>query len=202
MKYIIVSGSNRKDSQSLKVSKYIKEKIEKEGDSSEILNFEKQPLEMWTEDMWDKDSEQYKKWQTLSEKIKQSDGLVFVSPEWNGQTSPVLKNFLMHLSFSEVAHKPALIVGVSSGVSGTYPIAEMRAFSAKNSGLLYIPDHVIVRDVNNVLNDTSLDSERTNDFSIKKRIERSLSILNFYGKHMKNLRDEADFDFSDYPYGM
>jgi NAD(P)H-dependent FMN reductase len=46
MKYIIVSGSNRKDSQSLKVSKYIKEKIEKEGDSSEILKFEKQPLEM------------------------------------------------------------------------------------------------------------------------------------------------------------
>jgi hypothetical protein len=108
----------------------------------------------------------------------------------------------MHLSFGEVAHKPALIVGVSAGVSGTYPIAEMRAFSAKNSGLLYIPDHVIVRDVNNVLNDTNLGLKGTIDFSIKKRMERSLGILKLYGKHMKNLRDEADFDFSDYPYGM
>ncbi len=50
-----------------------------------------------------------------------------------------------------VAHEPTLLVAVSSGQGGSYPIAEMRASSDKNSRQLYLPKHVIAREVEKVL---------------------------------------------------
>lgn len=201
MKYLIVCGSDRTDSNSMKISELLqKDFFSSLQDESKILDFKKNPLEMWSEDMWDSESEQKKKWAFFEDLAKEADGIVVVAPEWEGQLSPMLKNFMMHLNFSCVAHKPALIVSVSAGMGGTYPIAELRAFSAKNSGLLYIPDHIIVRNVKSFLNPTK--EEVVSQQELKKRIEHSTNVLKLYAKHMKNMRDEADFDFSNYPYGM
>ena len=159
-------------------------------------------LPMWTEDMWNAKSEQSQNWQKYAQQLQDVDALVVVAAEWAGSIPASLRNFILHLSAKEVAHKPVLIVSVSAGTGGTYPITELRALSAKNNHMLYIPDHVIVRKVNDVLNNFEIDEENKDDAWIKGKLDRAIGILALYTKHMKALRAEADFDLDKYPYGM
>lgn len=198
MKHLIISGSNRKDSGSRKVSNYIQSVLQ----DSKIFDLHEEQIELWTEDMWNRESKQVQAWAAHAEVLQKAEGFVFVVPEWGGMVAAPMVNFLQHLSFSEMAHKPVLLVGVSSGRGGTYPIAQMRAFSFKNNSLVYIPDHVIVRDVNSVLNDSIINEDDTSDEFIKKRLNRSINILEHYTNHMSALREEMNLSIDDYPYGM
>jgi len=45
----------------------------------------------------------------------------------------------------ELGHKPALIVAVSSGDGGAYPVSELRMSSYKNNRLCYIPEQVALK---------------------------------------------------------
>ena len=40
-----------------------------------------------------------------------------------------------------------LIVSISSGNGGAYPISELRSSSYKNSHILWIPENIIIRNV-------------------------------------------------------
>lgn len=198
MKYLIISGSNRKDSGSRKVANYIQNTL----DGSVIFDLHEKQIPLWSEDMWNPESDQFQKWQSHAQDFQQAKGFVFVVPEWNGMAGAPIMNLMNYLSFKEIAHKPVLLVGVSSGRGGAYPIAQMRAFSFKNNSLLYIPDHVIVRDVNNVLNSFEINEEEKEDAFIKNRLIRSLGILEKYTKHMVALRSDMNLSIEDYPYGM
>ncbi len=198
MNYCIISGSNRNNSQSSKVSRYCKQVLEAKGEQVSLLDLHEMNLPLWTEAMWNPESEQSQNWQTYAKQLQAADALIIVAAEWAGAIPPSLRNILTHISFKETAHKPALLVGVtSSRTNGAYPISEMRAYSAKNNALVYIPDHVIVRNVESVLNDDSTDDEW-----IKNRIDFSIDNLILYAKHLKALRDEAKFDFDNYSFGM
>ena len=101
-----------------------------------------------------------------------------------------------------MAHKPALIISVSSGPNGVYPVSELRSYSAKNNGLLYIPDHVIIRNVKDLLNKNIEGDWKKKDLWIRGRKNFSLQNLELYTKHMKRLREGTNFDFNNYPFGM
>lgn len=198
MKYLIISGSNRKDSGSRKVANYIQNTL----DGSVIFDLHEKELPLWTEDMWNPESVQSQQWFVHAKQFQDAEAFVFVIPEWGGMVAAPMVNLLQHLSFGEAAHKPVLLVGVSSGRGGAYPIAQIRAFSFKNNSLLYIPDHVIVRDVANVLNTFEINEDDQNDTSLKKRLLRSLDILQHYTTHMSVLRKDMNLSLDDYPYGM
>jgi NAD(P)H-dependent FMN reductase len=198
MKHLIISGSNRKDSGSRKVSNYIHSVLE----DSEVFDLHEKDIPLWREDVWNDESDQAQSWQKYANILSKADGFVFVVPEWGGMISAPMANFLQHLSFEEMAHKPVLLVSVSSGRGGTYPIAQMRAFSFKNNSLVYIPDHVIVRDVSNVLNNVDIDENDKSDMFIKKRLIRSIDILRYYTNHLSSLRQDMNLSIDDYPFGM
>ena len=67
-----------------------------------------------------------------------------ISPEWAGMAPAHLKNFLLMCDGGELAHKPAQLIGVSSGMGGAYPIAELRMSGYKNNFLMWLPDHMRV----------------------------------------------------------
>lgn len=159
-------------------------------------------LPMWSEDMWNAKSEQAKNWQQYAEILRNFGSFVVVAAEWAGAIPVSLRNFILHTSFKEMAHKPAMIVSVSASGNGVYPISELKSYSAKNNGLLYIPDHVIVRDAGEVLDNNEMDELDKNDFWIKERINFSIANLELYTKNMKNLRAEADFDLEKYSFEM
>ncbi|MCV5978616.1 NAD(P)H-dependent oxidoreductase, partial [Escherichia coli] len=68
-----------------------------------------------------------------------------MTPEWHGMATPALKNFLLLTTANELAHKPALLVSVSVSINGVYPISELRMTGSKNNHVCFLPDHLIVR---------------------------------------------------------
>ena len=154
----------------------------------EIISLAGNPLPLWDQGVWDGDE----KWTTLLTPIREtlasSDGFVVISPEWHGQVPAGLKNFFLLFGKNELGHKPALIVTVSSGSGGSYPVAELRMSSYKNSRLCYIPEHVIIRDVENVLNDDPLQNNEHSDSFYRERIRWALQLLASYATALVSVR--------------
>ena len=61
--------------------------------------------------------------------------------------TPAAKNIFLLCGNGEFAHKPGLIVSISSGNGGSYPISELRSSSYKNTHIMWIPENIIIRNV-------------------------------------------------------
>jgi NAD(P)H-dependent FMN reductase len=81
----------------------------------------------------------------LAEKIKQADGYIMVSPEYNHSMSPALTHLLNHFGSSLFAYKPSAIVTYSAGQWGGMRAAiGMRTFLSELgclpvSAMIHIP---------------------------------------------------------------
>ena len=84
-----------------------------------------------------------------------------------------------------------MIVAVSSADGGAYPVAELRMSSYKNNRLCYIPEHVIVRKVEQVLNDDAKDNNEGADSYFRERIDWALHILKAYAVGLQHVRDSG-----------
>ncbi|MBL7003930.1 MAG: NAD(P)H-dependent oxidoreductase [Gammaproteobacteria bacterium] len=202
MKITIISGSHRENSQSSKVALHMQAVLEAKGINTDILDLAGNPLPLWDQGVWEGDE----KWVTLLTPIKEqlasSDGFVVISPEWHGQVPAGLKNLFLLMSKNELGHKPAMITAVSSGDGGSYPVAELRMSSYKNNRLCYIPEHLILRNIESILNkDESLNDESSNDY-FKQRIEWSLGVLEQYAIALKIVRDSGAADTEQFNNGM
>lgn len=204
MKFSIIVGSHRADSQSSKVGKYIEHQLKQLFPQAELytLDLRLNPLPLWSEEVWQENTALQKLWQPYSDKLASADAFIIISPEWSGMVPAGLKNIFLYCNDNELANKPALIVSVSSSRGGAYPIAELRMSSYKNTHVCYIPEHVIVRNVEAVLNDLVLNESNKDDFYIKNRMAYCLKILEKYASALKQVRESGVFDYKTYPYGM
>jgi NAD(P)H-dependent FMN reductase len=202
MQITIVSGSHRTHSQSSKVAKFCKKVLLAQfpSHSVSIIDLADNPLPLWDEGVWDKTPEWQKLWGPLSQQLAQSDAIVVVAPEWSGMCPSGLKNLFLLCGSGELAHKPGLIVGISSSTGGAYPVSELRANSGKNTRLVYIPDHVIIRYVEKVLVTEAPSSPE--DEYIRGRIEYSLRVLVKYGEALRTVREAGVVDLKKFPNGM
>ena len=189
MHIVLVSGSHRQNSQSLRVTKYLAERLPQlsSGISTDIFELTGNPLPLWDESMWEADSPLQKQWEPYAKRLQAADGLVITSPEWNGMVPAGLKNFFLYASPSEIGHKPALIVTVSAARGGGYPVAELRMSSYKNTMICYIPQHLIVRNA-----ETMFAGEKPangDDEYLRGRADFSLKVLLEYTKAFKPIRE-------------
>jgi len=162
----IIIGSIRKKSQSDRIGKYISELLKNSNLSVEVDYFSLRDLKvpLWNEEKWESGSELKKFWKPISDRLKSCQGFVVISPEWAGMVPPHLKNFLLMCDGGELAHKPAQLIAVSSGTGGAYPVAELRMSGYKNNFLWWMPDHMILRQVESLFTSTpptDLDSRLT-----------------------------------------
>ena len=190
MKISIISGSHRIDSQSEKVSRYIQRTLQQQKicDESWLYLLAGNPLPLWDETIWESHPDWMARLTPSSEQLACSDGFVIVCPEWHGQVPAGLKNFFLMWGKAELAHKPALIVTVSSADGGAYPVAELRMSSYKNNRLCYIPEHVIVRHVETVLNDDAEKNNADTDKYFRERIFYALGVLKQYALALNDVR--------------
>jgi NAD(P)H-dependent FMN reductase len=196
----IVSGSHRINSQSRKVADFIRTSLtETHQSDSTIIDLAESDVPLWDEGVWQNAPRWVSVWDGISKALDRCAGLVIVTPEWGGMVPPALKNFLL-LSSRELSHKPALIVSISSGEGGAYPVAELRSFGYKNNRVCYIPDHVILRHVSDLLNDATASAD--SDIRARARIEYSLRVLLGYSVALEQVRASGLIDLSRYPYGM
>ncbi len=203
MKIAIISGSHRKNSQSQKVGKFIENDLValNQGITTETFILGDLEIPLWDEEVWAGTDRWKGIFGPISAKLSEADAFVIISPEWAGMVPPALKNFFLLCSKSELSHKPGLIVGVSAGRSGSYPVAELRMSSYKNTQICYLPEHIIVRDVTKVLNDAT-PAPGSEDLAIRERITFANRLLVSYAKALKIVRSELQSEFKKFPYGM
>lgn len=201
MKLLVISGSHRKNSQTAKVAKYINDNKNSFSQSKHIDLCE---LDL---PFWDAVSD-YKSaspvWKNVAEQINEADALILMTPEWAGTASPLIKNLLLMSDVADTAHKPAMLVGTSSGISGAYPVAELRMNALKNTKLIPVPDYLIVRYIDQVLNMEKAVDEH--DENLRERIRYCLDMLNSYAQAMLPVRKEFHAQSqklqTKYAYGM
>ena len=149
MKISIISASHRTNSQSKKVSDLLhKDLLNLESDLSVFsLDLSDVLLPFWSHDKKNGKGVWGEVWNSISDNLNKSDGFILVLPEYGGMATPAAKNIFLLCGNGEFAHKPGLIVSVSSGNGGAYPIAELRSSSYKNTHLMWIPENIIIRNV-------------------------------------------------------
>lgn len=203
MKITIISGSHREKSQSTKVAKHY-QKVMLNGicDEAPIIDLANNPLPLWDQGIWDGDEKWTELLTPLRNELSTSDGFVVISPEWHGQVPAGLKNFFLIFGKNELGHKPAKIVTVSSADGGAYPVAELRMSSYKNNRLCYIPEQIILRNVEKVLNDNLQENNESADSYFKERIEWSLNILKQYVIALKQVRNSGVTETEKFGNGM
>ena len=204
MKITIISGSHRNPSQSEKIGRHIEALLKKDYDETDpfLFSLADNPLPLWDQSIWEGNEEWIERLAPLKEQLTNSDALVIITPEWHGQVPAGLKNFFLLFSRFELGHKPALIVSVSSGIGGSYPVAELRMSSYKNNRLCYIPEQLIVRDVENVFNENTADNDPEADTYLKNRLNWCLDLLIGYGKALKTVRKSVEIHHNEFSNGM
>jgi NAD(P)H-dependent FMN reductase len=204
MNITIVSGSHRKDSQSIKIAKAIKRALKplKECDEANLFDLADNPLPLWHEDIRNNGKKSKSLLESISEKLAFSDAFIIISPEWHGMVPAGLKNFFLMWGKGELAHKPALIVTVSSGDGGSYPVAELRMSSYKNNRICYLPEHLIIRNVESVFNDNEIDNNSSSQEYFENRLDYCLKQLLTYSKAFKQIRESDAISTKKYGSGM
>jgi chromate reductase len=149
MKFAVIVASQRPASQSAKVGRAISAALVALDPTHEVytLDLGAHPLPLWDEGKWQAGSAWGAVWGPVSAELKGADAVVLITPEWSGMATPAAKNLLLLCDAGELAHKAGLIVSVSSGRGGSYPVAELRMSSYKNTRVCWIPDHLIIREV-------------------------------------------------------
>ena len=197
MKVLLVSASSRSNSQSHRICMQIKQRLL--DDDSIIHDLYEQPLPLWMaqEDNDHKVSQEIASWQN---NLTKSDAFIFVVPEWHGAAPPAIKNALQWSVAGSLAHKPCLLVGISSSVGGALAISDMRSTTYKNSRLLYLPEHIIIRDVEKLWSDNAKKVKSTH--YIEERLEVMINQLRLYTEALAPCREQFLLDIAKYPNGM
>lgn len=205
MKVGIISGSHRPPSQSGKIACYIENALKQQGlcDDTWLYDLAGNPLPLWDEGIWQGDEQWQKILAPLSDELKSCDAFVIVCPEWHGMAPAGLKNFfLMWTAGGELAHKPALIVTVSVADGGSFPIAELRMSSYKNSRICYLPEHLIIRYVDTVFNDDPAQNKPSAQEYFEERLTYCLEMLREYGLAFQHIRASGKASVEKYTSGM
>lgn len=202
MKYGIIIGSHRVKSQSAKVAEFARQSLLKIDGSASFytLDLSTKPLPLWDEGVWNGEASWQKVWGPISAELRSCDAFVVVSPEYNGMAPAALKNFFLLAGKDEMGHKPGLIVAVSSSRGGAYPVVELRTSSYKNCRLNWIPDHMIVRNAEQVLNGDA--SQSDDDTFTRDRLQYCLRLLQEYGKALRLVRESGVIDYVRHPNGL
>ena len=160
------------------------------------------PLPLWDQKVWQDDESWQSMLTPLKQELAECEGFVVVSPEWHGQVPAGLKNFFLLFSRFELGHKPALITAVSSADGGAYPVAELRMSSYKNNRICYIPEHLILRNVESILNENPQDNNESADSYFRERIDWALKLLMGYAQALKSMRESNEIFREKFGNGM
>jgi NAD(P)H-dependent FMN reductase len=198
MKTVIISGSNRKDSQSLRVAEFLKERIDTLTVlESEIIDLHKFPFSTNPDDnFYGKQDEHLEQ---ISQIVETADSLVIISPEWSGAASPILKALLIFIGRA-AAYKPALLVGVSAGRGGFAPIIELKSNGNKNNFITFIPEYLIFRQVHELFKNTPPTDKE--EIYIHERTDYAIKILFEFSKAHQLIRSSGVLDLKKYFFGI
>lgn len=173
----ILSGTNRKNSTTLHIVKMVKQYLEELQTEVQVVDLEQLPEGIFHPNHY-KDNVP-SSLQAFEDLIVQGDGLLVVTPEYNGSFPGVLKYFLDLLSQKALREKPSAFIGIGSGdLSGRTPVEQLQSIFLYREAHLFGP-RFLVRQVNKELNaekDQFVNSELKENFH--KLLESFLVFVN------------------------
>ena len=112
----IISGTNRLNSNTLKVSKTCMEILSAMKIDAQLFSLEDLPKGFLNPSMFEQKAKGFD--EMMDQNIHAADRLLFVVPEYHGSFPGALKTFMDTMSSKDVMDKKAMIVGVASGHAG------------------------------------------------------------------------------------
>jgi len=117
MNILILLGSVREGRQSHKIAEHLLHRLEAEGGIvPELVDLKAHPLPIF-ESRWQQDETPHPALVSLGKRLQQADAMIFVSPEYHGSYTGVLKNAVDHY-WKEFARKPIGVVATGAGQFG------------------------------------------------------------------------------------
>ncbi|MBS3753645.1 MAG: NAD(P)H-dependent oxidoreductase [Anaerolineales bacterium] len=115
MKITIVSTSTRIGRVSHRIALALERSLNGKGQEAKIIDLAEVKLPRFTA-RYHRHPEQPENWERIMETLKASDGMIFLTPEYNGSISSGLKNFIDVFAKDGFRGKP---IGVATGSTGS-----------------------------------------------------------------------------------
>lgn len=166
---VIISGTNRPGSNTRKVTAQVEAVYHALGVQKQLLDLAEIPPEIFSPTSYAGKPVGFKK---FTDAILASDGLVVVTPEYNGSIPGVLKYFIDMLPFPEsFERRPVCFVGLSAGIWGALrPVEQLQAIFGYRNAYVF-PERVFLPGINKLLDGDG----RFNSSEIKERLEKQAS---------------------------
>jgi chromate reductase len=138
----LISGTNRPQSQTLRVTRIFQKLFEAQGAQTQVLDLNELPPELFLPSAY---AEKPAAFRRFSDTVLVADGLFIVSPEYNGGFPGVLKMFIDHLKFPESFEKrPVAFVGLAAGQWGAMrPIEQLQQIFGYRNAFIY-PERIFL----------------------------------------------------------
>lgn len=207
---LLVSSSQRDESKSFDVAKYLQTNIldGMKGIKSSVIDLSLYPflLDHYGTGRDDLTSLNKNKDEVLSQ-LYECDAVIFIAPEWGGMIPPALVNLLLLCADGSanglpLGHKPAFAVGVSASGGGSNPISLLKGYAAKNIHLAWLPLHAIIQNADDFLMQAwtpELDSQFS---QVQSRLLVGLKSLVIYSKQLSTVREELVALSKVHPFGQ
>lgn len=145
----IISGTNRPGSNTRKVAQQVTELYADQGEKLDMVDLAFLPPEIFNPLSY---SQKPAAFQPFAEKVVNSEGLIVVTPEYNGSFPGVLKYFIDMLPFPEsFENKPVCFIGLAAGMWGALrSVEQLQAIWGYRNGYIF-PQRVFIPKVNSVL---------------------------------------------------
>lgn len=159
---VIISGTNRPGSNTRKVAGHVEAVYKALGVPFQVLDLAQMPPEIFDPASYGEKPAAFSK---FTDAILAADGLVIVTPEYNGGIPGVLKYFIDMLPFPEsFEHRPVCFIGLAAGIWGALrPVEQLQAIFGYRNAYIY-PERVFMPGIGKLLDErgqfTSPDMEK------------------------------------------
>jgi chromate reductase len=145
----IISGTNRPGSNTRKVTVQVEKTYAALGVPVHVLDLANLPQEIYLPSAYENKPASFQK---FTDAILGADGLVVITPEYNGSIPGVLKYFIDMLPFPEsFAQRPVCFIGLAAGLWGALrPAEQLQQIFAYREGIVF-PERVFLPGVNGLL---------------------------------------------------
>lgn len=149
---VIISGTNRPGSNTRKVAAHVEAGYHSLGVKTKVLDLADLPPELFSPAAYGEKPAGFTK---FTDAILAADGLVIVTPEYNGSVPGILKYFIDMLPFPESFEaRPVSFVGLAAGMWGALrPVEQLQAIFGYRNAFIF-PERVFMPGIGKLLDET------------------------------------------------
>lgn len=145
----VISGTNRPQSRTRQVAEIAARGLKAHTSDVEIIDLAELPLSSLTGDQYSKSIPQGI--QNAIDKINEADGILVVTPEYNGSMPGILKYFIDHWSYPRsFEHRPVAFIGLGFRWGGLRPVEHLQQVFNYRNAFIY-PERVFLTNISDVL---------------------------------------------------